>query len=55
MIEIEGEGDFEIIVDDVLAVEVSTGLFILVADQGKILVIVIITTVIKVVILAEMV
>ena len=54
MIEIEGEGDFEIVVDGVV-VEVSTGLFILVADQGKILVIVIITTVIKVVILAEMV
>jgi len=53
VIEGDGEADSETVAEGV-AVEVSTDLFVLVADQGKILVTVIITTVIKAVILADM-
>ena len=53
VIEADGDGDFEIVVDSVV-VGLSTGLFVLVADHGKILLAVMITTVIKVVILVVM-
>ena len=53
VIEGDGKGDSETVAEGE-AVEMPRGLFVLVADQGKILVTEIITTVIKAVIFAEM-